>query len=468
MKKVILFLSFCISLSSVFAQTTKEDEEQIARDSIQLIENFNKNSLRNCPTPLILSEAVVRYKQNALVYYKFDGNVRERRFSVRSNETEQKAEISLNENEIIINNLPLEGTFDLITTNDCDEDVVISNFSTSNGDIKNITASSQELFDLVTDWAANKNENKRSIEEVFSESRINKYEKLAFFQDFFLNDTPIDQSDEGDVLNGAGGTTKTDCKCKILEFIPRSISSTNDDGQNLLVKAGPDDKDDNGRVQWTYTQAYKGPAKKLVYEGLGKRLSGNFSDTKGVQSNTSALTSPNMAMIQYALICVGNYNDPSADCQCERELAIHYRYQTRLDVKTDKGTCWLCRTKEAKATAEDWAAFVVEKNGVLKVADVKGALLAGKCEMAVNKDFIVGVIGIAATIGATIATSGAAGPLITALEPQVKALAKGEVFDVNDCESGSLDKTLLAGTETVTLKPGEKVITRLYGRNLDL
>ena len=453
---------------------TKEEENAYIQDSLETYANYSQYFQKDCgSTPVVSVNAVVRYKDHAEVYIEFDekSNMERIRLQLKG---EGIGDIPLNTegNVLFIKNLPLEQTYTLTAMNDCDEVIGIANIETTQNNQSFLKVSSKKLFDFVTTWADQKEEEKIGLDQyVLSIRDVNRNEKLAFLQDFYFNDNPfLDDVQDEDVIakiKEGSGRDNEKCNCKTLELHTGVIANpgkanypngpvTNGTPQSYSGKFT------GNRSEWAYWANYKGPAKCTVLIGSQRGTGGD-----GHKSISTEAKTPLISQVLYSLVCVGAQQNPG-ECECSKRVDIGYRYETRTYTNAEKGTC-VCTSKKAYAKAEDWAGIVVDEGNGPKVIELGGVLALSECEMKVNKQFIISAIELASAIALVIVAPPSAPAVISTLTTQIKTIATTEVYDVKSCGSEDKTKVLINGKTSLNLKPGKVVTATLFSfDNLDI
>jgi hypothetical protein len=465
--KKLLFLVISILFSQLtFAQSESEYEELYFADSIRFneIENTFAKDCGNLPQ--IVTNAVVRYESSAEAYLEFDKSLTDDLRLKLTGEASESAQINISGNSIIITRIPLNQVFTLTFNDQCDNVISVANIETTVNGQNYINASSRKLFDAINLWAEQKEKSNESLQEyVFNLTEISRYEKRSFLQDYFFNDNvfPDDIEDERLVRSIQESTRSGgDCNCKVLQLAtnPLSVKPGTVNGTTItqggVINTG---YNNNKRSRWTYNAAYKGPAKAvtgLYVQGAGALGGGDREKEIRTQDNPNAAGTPLIAEILYSLICVGAQQDPG-DCDCKKRVDISYRYDSRINVETQKYLFGLVNTSSVEA--EDWAAVIVDDGSGKKVIAAEGIKAVGDCNMTVNKQFVYNAIDMAAAIAATTVSGGALAPVLAS---EIKNVMKEELFTANSCSSQLFTKTLLDGEISLFLLPGKFVSAKLY------
>jgi hypothetical protein len=472
MKKLLLFLMTILSCQFMSAQElTREEEEAFVKDSIEGYENRIPYIEKDCGSiPIVVTNAVVRFEDHAegVVEFKSNEEREDYRFFIKSNEGDAQ-EVSVKDNRIYFERLPLDNQITLYYTNKCEEETSIATLVTTVNNQDYINVSSKTIFDLANDWANQKEEKNVGLDQyILNLEGVDRYEKLSFIQDFFLNDNPYprDVTDE-DIVRSIkeGSRGPNECNCKTLELKTSEVMNPgNANLANATFGAGQptalNDRYSKKSSLWFYDAVSTGPAKKVHLGGHMSGCQGSGYKTFVTQNGPGATGTPLYASLKYSLICVGAQENPGI-CDCEKTVEVAYRYDTKLQSNAFENTGW-CMQKDAYATAEDWAGIITEDAAGVVVHKVEGAMSASSCKKKVNPEFVIGVGAMVFAVAGTIATGGTLGPLLLTLEPQFNTVVKTKVYEENDCKSQNTTQTLLNGKVSLKLKPGKITSATLF------
>jgi hypothetical protein len=415
---------------------------------------------------------LVRYKNHAEGYIELinQGDNNLSNYTLKTNEGESFSTKIL-EGKLLFNKLQLDKTYTLYVTDNCEQEIAIAAVETTINNQNYVKVSSQKMFDAVNEWASTKEGNGVGLHRyVLGLEAINRNEKLSFLQDYYLNDNPYpdDVTDETIIesIDEVEALIVEDCNCKILELTTKGVITPGNvnlktanivEGVNI-PRQGYFKK--SWKSYWSYNSKSTGPAKKVLLHGQQQGCGGSQNQTFGTQAGNGNAGTPLLAQIQYSLICVGAQQKPG-NCDCEKTVNVAYRYDTAVKTNANTYDGW-CKQKDAFASAEDWAVLLTEDANGYKVSNVEGVLARAKCSSQVNPEFIIAVGAMAFAVAGTIATGGAAAPLLVTLEPMFNKAVNTEVYTVNDCKSETFKKTLLNDKTSISLKPGTIASARLF------
>ena len=461
-----------LSCNFLIAQeATKETGEDFIKDSLDYYAQRLPYIDKDCGSiPILTANAVVRFEDHAEGFVEFAKSEQsdEYKFFIKSDDRETQVS-SVRDNKIYFDNLPLDRVITLYYTNRCGEEIALAALETTVNDQSYIKVSSKEIFDLTNDWANQKEGKNIGLDQyILSLEGVDRYEKLSFIQDFFLNDNPYprDVTDESILRSIKEGSRGGDeCNCKTLELTTREILTPGGVSlANTTFSAGQPVHDE-GRFSksnslWFYDAVATGPSKKVSLFGFMRGCKGDGDKSIITQNGNGKTGSPLIARLKYSLICVGVQQNPGK-CDCEKAVEVAYRYDTKLKTNAITFKGW-CATKDAYANAEDWAGLITEDSDGVAVKHLEGVLSNSRCSKTVNPDFIIAVGAMAFSVATTIATSGAAAPLLAALEPQFNTAVHTQIYSVNNCTSQNTTQTLLNGKTTLKLKPGKIAAATLF------
>ena len=157
MKKLLFLTAICLAnINSVFAQDdlTPKEIQAYEEENQKFSEENAKYLFKDCgAAPKVSVNAVVRYTDHAEVYIELVNNSESRQKISLKSENGEEIRFSNEGNKITVENLPLDQIFYLTTSNECDENIELATIETGVNSIGSVKTSSENLFNLVNEWA---------------------------------------------------------------------------------------------------------------------------------------------------------------------------------------------------------------------------------------------------------------------------------------------------------------------------
>ena len=368
----------------------------------------------NCFQPGIYNKVAVKFNSGTAYYLRFNfdsGSVGLR------NETSQETEYYQVENgEIIVPPIAFGQSYSIMVTNNCEESYDIgllesSEQINSNRD-RNITASSNELFELVAYFKrdAEGRSIKQYLNEVRSQYDVHPYELLNYYQQHMgygkpylysnvqMNNFSIPEDYQNDDIKNLN------CNCNAL-----TLSSKNNPENAVQEEQGGDRKNTwIGIDNRDYKDFGDDADGVLLTRDKGAGLA-RYVHTKGHNHNPCDLTEHfdsgdieednggNWSQIRMVYTCNNQSGRLDEDCSCYKVVNFYYQYDAILDVCTNinkkGGRCW--RRKGAYARAANRVVVTEEREQInqssptnfINVIDEATWVQELRCDLSPNTDF---------------------------------------------------------------------------------
>lgn len=324
------------------------------------------------------------------IYFRFD-NYSQHGANIVLRNTNLMADLNytdLGNNSILFEGLDYDVTYKLIftstaVTNEITLDsIYISGEIPLGNELYETIEVSSELFDQYAIWL--NDSNRAPIGEYFRDSsNLSNYELLSFYQllnnryDLIIEDIDFENTgilDLIEILGNNDPVISSECDCKFVVKIvnwaqvnPGTIvGATNGLGGHGIWGEAKYFHDPNpfgnGKSDFGYRTEFKGPSKYIQTKFEGVDLNKEYFLNLGWEvDNGSRIdgAAANYAKRSIIYSCEDR-NDVPAECACNRDIVISYRYGTSLSAKAEVKSCLTClNERNAEATVTDIAAVII-------------------------------------------------------------------------------------------------------------
>ncbi|MCW5924547.1 MAG: hypothetical protein KIS77_19675 [Saprospiraceae bacterium] len=339
-----------------------------------------------CDFPGVRLAPVIHYAIGPVAYVTFTehvGDVRLKRTDEFSFST-----IAVGGQEKLFQSLLPNKVYEIQVLNRCGQYVVAGTIDTKT-EAQDPILVSPELYKAIRDFQ-NQAESATPLGQ-FLESRqdVAFFEKVYFIQQYFLNGQPI---------TTFSGTTlphympPTICNCKfVFNILQNAVPGNIANGEIIPRKESQPKKKISGNDNTAYwwTRHSKGPAKWHVLLTEGSKAGGTEHTWRMRMADSTATVGTHYAHLRYNLLCT-NYQQVPADCFCNKQLWLYWRYDTEVCAFAEKHPeGW--GGKKAVAAAEDVAVAVIRRDGnnipIVPGGGGKVIRATSECEQTVNPQF---------------------------------------------------------------------------------
>jgi hypothetical protein len=267
-----------------------------------------------------------------------------------------------------VKNLPLNKSYAVEYTNDCDQQVELGSFTTGFKSGNNIYVS-QALYEVIADISINKDKHQNSYESILRNADVDDFEKAYFFQRYFLKGAPVkNHLDLLDPFSMSDKTEKRMCNCeRVIHTFTINPGILNNKLGAILGEQ--EQEDDANKLEYNLHTA--GAAKSWRAYSDGGRETRNRTYGGAVGNGGAAATNlrdlerlpndfSNVARINMNLFCNGGATP--RDCGCTKLVQGRVMYESQLSVRSQTGGGG--GTKNAFAAGEDIAiAYELKRDG---------------------------------------------------------------------------------------------------------
>lgn len=386
----------------------------------------------------------------------------------------------VNNNQAIITNLPYGHSYEVETVDGCGNSYILERFSTTDQSRTGGIKVSDDTYAAIL--AFQKAVNPAPLTEFITDNaELSVHEKLAFLQDYYLDGVPIDGGDDlNEVVARVTAVIGTQiefptCRCGVIfnqsHYASTGIDRGNGRNGNYDFERDVIPKQSHGsNASYWYNRSDIGAAKSdfLFNEGFKSKRNKAYAYDYNVLGENNI--SPYFGRLAYNYLCTAN-GFPSV-CPCEIPLILHYKYDTKVEAYSTN-LSGAGGTKTAMTNTQDLAVATLRVGNSSEDVTVLGAgsaAMASSCNSVINREYFVEVLEVLSPLASLIiaitgedASITNLAELITALTGQIEDLITTDFYDENDCgEGGTVEGTLVEGTEPVVLVPNEEVVLSLY------
>lgn len=472
MKKILLknlfFLIFItILINPAFTQIESDTTETF--EETPYSEWFLSLMEDTCDYPVLLLSPVIHYTSGPRAYIEFSDFVASIR--VREQGTLTFSTLEINDNKKLLSSLLSDKIYEVYTLSRCGEYELAGVINTQAGE-RDIIEVSSSLYRAITDFQNDEANSISFTEYLNARSEVSFFEKVYFIQQFFLGGASLSEFSE---TNLPGIPTLSPCNCRFVFNYTQNAAP----GRlaNGIIEPRTDHKpkesfnNDSYNAHW-WGRSTKGAAKwhQLWTEGFKS----GAQDNKYTMRMSDSLTTfgTQYAQLRYNYFCT-NFAQLPQGCECERELWLYWRYDTRLGTfaKTLKGS------SNALAAAEDIGLVILKRDGIYNIPyliDGNVARSAAECHRKVNPEFWAKAAEVAFNTGFTVYGFVAGTDIpqnilplfnqgVSGLTSSIQELIRTPYYSQKNCDAGDdFERTLCFGDTMILLQANRPVSLFLF------
>ncbi|MCW5924534.1 MAG: T9SS type A sorting domain-containing protein [Saprospiraceae bacterium] len=323
---------------------------------------------------------------------------------------------------------------------------------------------STRLYDAIVRYQTTPGQSTPFSQYLSSRTDIPFYERLEFFQQYYLDGAPLPTDSETELpLSLRPPLPIDECKCKMIFNTVQAASpgTLNADGtiSPRIENSGGKVKVGNKAYYWWVRQS-KGAAKwHCVWMEATK--AGPTDRSWRMTMPDSLHISPMRGQLRYNLLC-NDYAELPADCGCRKPVTLYYEYDTELEVHAERHTeGWF--QKNAVAAGEDIAVVMLHYEGSnnTKVLRANRLAVSAECNLTMNTDFWVNAVDVARDIAFFFVpdTTGLQYTnLLNNLANSIQTLIQTPFYSDQACPAGELRQATLAKGDTlIYIEPNKPV-----------
>ncbi len=416
-----------------------------------------------CDFPVVRLAPVIHYAQGPVAYVTFTESVGDVR--LKSTEETSFSNISVAGQEKLFQGLLPNKIYEIQVLNRCGQYVSAGTIDTKTEAIDPILVS-PELYEAIRDFQ-NQTATVVPLGQFLNERQdVAFFEKVYFIQQYFLNGQPISVFSETALPYYMPPTV---CNCKFMFNILQNAVPGDILNNTILPRVEFQTKQHlggNDNTAYWWNRNTKGAAKWHQLLTEGSKAGGTNHTWQMRMADSTATVGTQYGHLRYNLFC--NINEVPADCQCEKQLWLYWRYDTEvcaLAEKHDEG--W--GNKAAVAAAEDVAVAVIRRDGnnVPIVPGGGGRVIRAlsECEQTVNPQFwanaatlALNIFGVVNPLGDTIGLS--------QLTNSITNLINTPYYSANFCENlNCREETPCFGDTLVYMQPNQPINLYLFSNS---
>jgi hypothetical protein len=472
MRKIILknlFFLICITILINPAFTQIESDTTETFEETPYSEWFLSLMEDTCDHPIVTLSPVIHYTSGPRAYIEFSdwvSNIRIREQGAASFLT-----LEINDNKKLLSSLFSDKMYEVYTLSRCGEYELAGmiNTHTGGGDIIEVSSS---LYRVITDFQVEETISTPFDEYLNSRSDVSFFEKVYFIQQFFLGGALISEFSE---TNLPGVPTLSGCQCRfVFNYTQFAAPGRLDNGIiNPRIEHKPKESfnGDSYNAHW-WGRSTKGAAKwhQLWTEGF----KAGDQDNKYTMRMADSLTTfgTQYAQLRYNYFCV-NFAQLPQGCECDRELWLYWRYDTRLGTfaKTLRGS------SNALAATEDIGLVILKRDGIQNIPyliDGNVARSVAECHRKVNPEFWAKAVEVAFNVGFTVYGFVVGSDIpqnmlpffnqgVTGLTSSIQDLIRTPYLSEKNCDAGDdFERTLCFGDTMVLLQANRPISLFLF------
>lgn len=472
MKKILLknlfFLIFItILINPAFTQIESDTTETF--EETPYSEWFLSLMEDTCDYPVLVLSPVIHYTFGPRAYIEFSGFVSSIR--VREQGALTFSILEINDNKKLLSNLISDKIYEVYTMSRCGEYELAGVINTQDGE-KDIIEVSSSLYEAITDFQTDEIDSIPFTEYLSARSDVSFFEKVYFIQQFFLGGASLSEFSE---TNLPSIPTLSGCNCRfVFNYTQFAAPDRLVDG---IIKPKIEHKPKESfhgndyNAHW-WGRSTKGAAKwhQLWTEGF----KAGAQDNKYTMRMSDSLTTfgTQYAQLRYNYFCT-NFAQLPQGCECERELWLYWRYDTRLGTfaKTLRGS------SNALAAAEDIGLVILKRDGIDNIPyliDGGVARSAAECHRKVNPEFWATAAEVAFNTSFTVygLVAGTDIPQnilplfnqgVSGLTSSIQDLIRTPYYSQKNCDAGDdFERTLCFGDTMILLQANKPVSLFLF------
>lgn len=484
-KSKYLFIALMMGSLSVFGQNEADSVlDQEAIRSKVMTEAYSY--IDSCAVPKVSKVDVVLFKDYANIFVDMKGGLgKESQFNIISKDGRFKQTVAKSSSFYLVH-LPLNQQFQVLSSNSCGESVVLANFNSIVGDLRNENGLevSAELFNKLADYFSHPGAKITAYEDLINAPNVTYYEKLAFIQGFYAKGEPfsIDKDKISPVFDNPPVFTtdrvfyfdpniikawldrlKVACNC---ELTVRSDVGMFDDGykiSNGTMYPSYETRKDEESKKYDAWKAYSriGAARYEQAWQQGKNSDGKTYQPSGVGGENDK--APYYSRIWYNWICSNKSGHPSTQCACKKDIHVRYYYHSDLMTTLDNFPRGI-QSKGATAHVEDWAIMTkIDDQGNVEILDADNAALEQKHNASLSGKFLKDFAKVAGEIANEMADNDSVATSLPDIAEDIGELA-GDTAVIQNGEDGEKNMigAQLDGTKTISLETNHPIRLQLY------
>lgn len=429
-----------------------------------------------CDFPVVRLAPVIHYAQGPAAYVTFTENVSDVRLK-RTDEISFST-ISVAGQEKLFEGLLPNKVYEIQVLNLCGQYVVAGTIDTKTEAIDPILVS-PELYEAIRDFQ-NQTETVAPLGQFLDDREdVAFFEKVYFIQQYFLDAQPISVFSETALPYYMPPTI---CNCKfVFNILQNAVPGKIVNGTILSdVRFQPKQHiSGNDNTAYWWNRNTKGAAKWHQLLTEGSKAGGTDHTWQMRMADSSATVGTQYGHLRYNLVC-SNFNEVPADCFCEKQLWLYWRYDTEVCAFAEKHPeGW--GSKAAVAAAEDVAVAVLRRDGnnIPIVPGGGGRVIraTSECEQTVNPQFwanaatvAINITGVAFGLAAGESPSPAEQQLfnlgLNGLTNSITNLINTPYYSANYCENlNCREETPCFGDTLVYMQPNQPINLYLFSNS---